>query len=122
MSIKNPKDLQVWQKAMDLVVETYKIVNKLPKTELFALSSQMRRAAVSIPSNIAEGFQRYGTKEYIQFIRVAIGSNDELETQLYVCSRLSYATEEEIKPVVDLSNEVGRMLSAIRRKLEDKDL
>jgi four helix bundle protein len=120
MSIQSPKDLLVWQKAMDLVVETYKITRKLPKDEVFALSSQMRRAVVSIPSNIAEGFQRNSTKEYVQFVSIAMGSNDELETQLYICSRLSYATEEQIKPVVDLSNEVGRMLVALKKKLEGK--
>ena len=82
MDIKSYKDMIVWQKAMELAIEIYKLVKLLPKEETYALSDQMRRAAVSIPSNIAEGQSRSGTKEFVQFLSIAKGSNAELFTQL----------------------------------------
>jgi len=91
--IKDFKDLIVWQKAMDLVVEVYNLVKKLPKEEQFALSDQMRRAVISIPSNIAEGRGRYSIKEYTHFLSVAKGSNAELETQLLLCVKINYLKE-----------------------------
>ena len=115
------KDLVVWQKAMDLVVETYKIVKQLPKEETYALSDQMRRAAVSIPSNIAEGQVRISTKEYVRHLSIARGSNAELQTQLLLCLKLQYATEEFIAKPLGLSEEVGKMIQAIIQKLENED-
>ena len=82
------KDLTVWQKAMDLVLMVYRITKLFPKEELFVLVSQMRRAAISIPSNIAEGYTRRTRKEYIQFVQTAFGSAAELETQLEISWRL----------------------------------
>ena len=79
--VQSFQDLIIWQKAMDLVIEVYNLVKELPKEEQYALSDQMRRAAVSIPSNIAEGQSRNSTKEFIQFLSVAKGSNAELQTQ-----------------------------------------
>ena len=111
------KDLVVWQKAMDLVEETYRIAKRLPREELYALSDQMRRAAVSIPSNIAEGQVRNSTKEYVQFLSVARGSNAELHTQLLVCVRLKYVLKDEIFKAIGLSEEVGKMLLTIIQKL-----
>ena len=84
MESKGYKQLIVWQKAMDLTVQIYRLVKLLPKEELYALSDQMRRAAVSIPSNIAEGQSRYSNKEFIQFLNIAKGSNAELFTQLLI--------------------------------------
>ena len=107
------KDLTVWQKAMDLVVEVYRIVKLLPREETYGLSEQMRRAAVSIPSNIAEGKMRNTRREYINFLYMARGSNAELQTQCYICARIHYITEEELIKVLSLSGEVGRMINAL---------
>ena len=115
------KGLIVWQKAMNLVEETYKITKLLPKEEIYSLSDQMRRAAVSIPSNIAEGHVRKAIKEYVNFLSIARGSNAELQTQLLICVRLQYVTEAEIAKASGLSEEVGKMIQAIIQKLENED-
>src|SRR3989338_4809921 len=88
--IESYRDLIVWQRAMDLVREIYKITLQFPKSELYGLASQMQRAAVAIPSNIAEGFQRGHRKEYCQFLRIAFGSGAELETQIELCKNLPH--------------------------------
>ena len=111
------KELTVWQKSMNLVVEVYRLVKKLPKEELYALSDQMRRAVVSIPSNIAEGQQRNTKNDFKHFLTIARGSNAEVETQLLICVRLNYFKEEEIRQAIDLCNEISRMLSAFILKL-----
>ena len=115
--ITNYRELVVWQKAMDLAAEVYRIVKLLPKEELYALSDQMRRAAVSVPSNIAEGQARNSTKEFINFLSMAKGSNAELQTQCLICERLSYIPEEELQKALSLSDEVGKMLNALISKL-----
>lgn len=120
MDIKNYRDLLVWQKAMDLVVDVYQLVKYLPQSEIYALSAQMRRAAVSIPSNIAEGNSRGSTKEYIHFLYIARGSQCELETQIQVCVRLEYLAEEDAMPVMLKCQEVNKMLNAIIGKLKLK--
>ncbi len=102
---------------MDLVAETYKVVKLLPKEELYALSDQMRRAVVSIPSNIAEGQQRNSTKEFVQFLSIARGSNAELETQLLICVRLGYLNPSQTEAAFNLCQELGRMLNAMITKL-----
>ena len=115
--IKNYRDLVVWQKAMDLTTMLYQIVRKLPKEETYALSDQMRRAAISIPSNIAEGFGRNSTKEYTHFLYITKGSVCELETQLMLCVRIEYLTEIEIQPIMDLLDEIGKMITTITKNL-----
>ena len=117
MFVKDHKDLIVWQKAMDLVVEIYRLVKKLPKEETYALSDQMRRAVVSIPSNIAKGRGRSSEKDYLRFLFIARGSQAEVETQLLVCVRLDYLSESEIESAMNLCSEVGRMLNSMTRKL-----
>lgn len=117
VKVKTYKDLIVWQKAMEMTVMSYPIVSKLPKEETYALCSQMRRAAVSIPSNIAEGFGRNSKKEYLQFLYIAYGSVCELETQLMLCVRIEYLTEIEIQPIMDLLDEIGKMITTITKKL-----
>ena len=107
------QDLQVWQKSMDLVVEIYKIVKLLPKEETYALSDQMRRAAVSIPSNIAEGQQRQTTKEFKYFLSIAKGSCSELTTQLLICQRINYLTDSQAQYALSLADEIGRMLTVL---------
>ena len=110
-------DLIVWQKSMDLVVIVYQLVKHLPKEETYALSDQMRRAVVSIPSNIAEGQQRNSPKEFKNFLNIARGSNGELETQLQICVRLNFLNEEQIKPAMELCSEISKMLSSFIVKL-----
>ena len=112
--------LQVWQKAMDLVEKIYLLTRQLPAEEKFGLAAQMQRAAVSIPSNIAEGYCRSSTKEYIKFLYVAKGSNSELFTQLLLCERIGYLSHNQISDAVCFSEEISKMLSTIILKLEQK--
>lgn len=120
MTSKHYKDLQVWQKSMDLVESIYILSGTLPKEEQFDLSSQLRRAATSIPSNIAEGYTRASTKDYIRFLSIARGSAAEIETQLEICKRLAYFTEQQIQISLNLVNEISKMLTAMILKLGDK--
>ena len=117
MKVQHYRELVVWQKAMLLCREIYLLVNKLPKEELYSLSSQIRRAAVSIPSNIAEGQARNSTKEFIHFLSIARGSKAELQTQLLICVDVGYISEEEVKTVMNLTEEVGKMISSLIQKL-----
>jgi len=111
------KNLTVWQKSMDLVLAVYRLTEKLPREELYCLGSQLRRAVISIPSNIAEGNARQSSKEYRHFLCIARGSNSEVETQLEICLRLGYCEAMEVKTAFEMCNEVGKMLSAIIKKL-----
>ena len=115
--IKNYRELVVWKRSMELVVEVYGLVKHLPKEETYALSSQMRRAVVSIPSNIAEGNGRGTTRDYAHYLAMARGSKYELETQLLICVELHYLTNEQIEKAMKLSDEIGRMLNTIITKL-----
>ena len=121
MALKSYKELKVWQKAMDLTVEIYRLVKLLPKFETYALSDQMRRAVVSIPSNIAEGYGRNSTKEFIQFLTIARGSQLELETQLQICQRLGYFSDNELTSVLQLCTEINKMLNVLIKKLAAGD-
>ena len=118
MGAKSYKDFIVWQKAIDLSVEIYNLIKLLPKTETYGLSDQMRRAVVSIPSNIAEGQGRNSTKEFVYFLGIARGSQKELETQIYICTRLEYFTEEEALTALNLCEEVGKMLNSLITKIQ----
>lgn len=115
--IKDFKDLVVWQRAMDLVAEVYQVVKKLPKEELYALSDQIRRAVISIPSNIAEGYGRNSSKEFSHFISIAKGSKSELETQLLLCVKIDYLKESDIQNMMYLIDQVGKMLYSLQKKL-----
>ncbi len=108
MKTQSFKDLIVWQKSYELVLEIYKMTTVFPRTEIYGLSQQMRRAAVSVPSNIAEGYGRKHKAEYNQFLSIAYGSLLELETQFLLATDLKYASENRI--VEGLLKEVGRML------------
>ncbi len=113
---KSFKELIVWQKAMDLTVSAYALVKFLPKEETYALSDQIRRAAVSIPSNIAEGHARQTSKEFQQFLRIACGSRAELETQLLIAKSLGYFTTvppQQLERIFQLSDEVSKMLHSL---------
>ena len=117
---KSFQDLTVWQRAIDLTVSIYELTAEFPKSETYGLSSQMRRAAVSIASNIAEGAGRAGKKEFKQFLGMARGSNCELQTQLLISSRLSMASQEQLLKANGLSQEVGRMLNGLAQSLAEK--
>ena len=110
-NIRDYKDLNVWQRSMDLAVEIYKLVKLLPREETYALSDQMRRAVVSISSNIAEGQQRGTDKAYVHFLQIARGSNAELESQLLLGIRLGYFTREQADVALNLISETGKMLN-----------
>ena len=113
--INSYKDLIVWQKGYELVKQVYKITAKLPQSELFALQSQMRRSAVSVVSNIAEGSSRKTRKDYSHFLNMAYGSISELETQLFLCRDLYNI---EIGECISLLTEVSKMLRVIINKLD----
>ena len=118
MYIESYKQLIVWQKSIELVFEVYTITEKFPKSELYGLSNQMRRSAVSIPSNIAEGYKRKGLSEYVQFLSIADASAAELETQTIIAKRL-YSKLDFYKEE-SLLTEVQKMLPVIITKLKAK--
>ena len=113
MQGKNHKELLVWQKAMQLVVDVYNLIRLLPKEETYGLSDQMRRAAISIPSNIAEGNARSSQKDMVHFLYIAQGSRAELETQLELCELIGYISKDRLEPVLMQTQEIGRMLSGL---------
>ncbi len=117
MRVQSYRDLEVWQRAMDLVTSVYEVTEQFPKEEVYGLTSQMRRAAISIPSNIAEGKYRTTTQDYIRFLNMAYSSGAELETQVEIAKRLSKTELVNYQEVDALLNEVMRMLNAMLRKL-----
>ena len=121
MKSSNYKELKVWQKAMDLTIEVYKLVKLLPKEETYALSDQMRRAVVSIPSNIAEGQGRNSDKEFIQFLSIARGSLWELETQIEICLRIGYIDQSLATNIYNLIAEISKMLNALSNSLKPQN-
>lgn len=121
MGSNSYKDLSVWQKSMDLVVEIYKLVKLLPADEIHALSNQMRRAATSIPSNIAEGQARNSAKEFIQFLSISRASAAELTTQLLICVKIDYLKENQIAYALNLTEEIERMLVALMCSMQHKE-
>lgn len=116
-SVRSYGDLVAWQKAMDLVVAVYRATDKLPPHEQYGLTNQIRRAVVSIPSNIAEGQGRSSPNEFIRFLSIARGSLYELETQVLIAERLTYLTEGEREVLLHLTDEVGRLLRGLSRSV-----
>jgi len=117
-SIKTYRDLIVWQKAMALVTIVYRITKQFPKEESFGLVSQMQRCAVSIPSNIAEGYGRHSTGDYVRFLQIAMGSVYELQTQLEIAHNLEYVSKEIFSVNYESTREIERMLSSLIAKLK----
>ena len=111
--VQSYRDLVAWNKAMDLVTEIYRVTHNFPKEELFGLTSQLRRAAVSIPSNIAEGKGRLSKGEFRQFLGNARGSLAEVETQLIIAQKISYLDEPEINRLLSQVEEVGKILNGL---------
>ena len=119
-SVKSFQDLVVWQKAMELVTEIYKVSQKFPKEEMFGLTSQIRRAAVSIPSNIAEGRGKSSKGEFQQFLYHARGSLAEVETQLLIAINLGFIKNEEVTHIIQLIANVGRLLHGLIAAIKKK--
>jgi len=115
--VEGYRDLRVWQKGMELARFVYTITQPLPAEEKFGLVAQMRRAAVSVPSNIAEGQARKSTAEFIHFISVAEGSVAELDTQLTLCVELGFCAPAKAGPALEMITELKKMLNALRRSL-----
>ena len=118
--LKNFKELKVWQKSYDLCLKLYKATKSFPKEEVYGLTSQIRRSAVSVPSNIAEGYGRKTTPDYLKSLYIAYGSSCELETQLLLSYDLDYINNGEIKELKEEMGEVERMLKALIKSLENK--
>lgn len=117
MGLENYRGLVVWQKAMDLVDSLYTLTRAFPADERFGLTSQIRRAAVSIPANIAEGYGRRHRGDYLRFLSIARGSLCEVETLMIISARQSFATKERLTPIWHNAQEVGKMLTALKQKL-----
>jgi four helix bundle protein len=115
--VKGPKDLLVWQRSMDLVVTVYKVCSLFPDSEKYGLMSQMQRAAVSVPSNIAEGFGRQATGEYRRHLSIARGSLLELETQIELARRLNFISSEKAEDIINEVNQISSMLASLISKL-----
>ena len=118
-NMKSHKDLTVWQKSFELTKEVYFFTKKFPPAEIYGLTSQMRRSAVSIPSNIAEGYCRGSRKEYAQFVNIAFASGAELETQIMLAKELKLADIRDFYKVELLLSEVMKMLNVLVRKLKN---
>ena len=118
MKVKNYQELIVWQRAMDLVEDVYKASKDFPREEVYALTSQIRRAAVSIPSNIAEGQGRRTTLDFLRHLSIAYGSLREVETQILIALRLKYLGQTRVENVMNLAGEVGRLLNGLMASLE----
>jgi len=114
------KDLIAWQKSMELVMEVYSLTRQFPREELYGLTTQLRRAAVSIPSNVAEGQARYSKKDFRHFPRQSRGSLAEVETQLTIASRLGYVGNGELRSLEKRIDELGRILSGLISSIPDE--
>jgi four helix bundle protein len=119
-TVRTFRDLEVWQMSMELTVVVYKLTQGFPREEMFGLSAQLRRSAVSIPSNIAEGQGRLNTREFRQFLGVARGSNCELQTQLEIARQLSLGEPALLERAEDLSHRIGKMLFRLLSTLHSK--
>ena len=120
--LRNYKELKVWEKSYQLCLQVYQITKGFPKNEIYGLISQMRRAALSIPSNIAEGYGRKTTPEYLRYLYIAYGSVCELETQVLLSGDLGYFEEKSLLKLQQDLGEVERMLKALIKSLENKSL
>ena len=117
MGLKSYKELEVWKRAMSFVTEVYGVTSSFPRAEIYGLTSQMRRSAVSVPSNIAEGATRNSTKEFVRFLYVALGSASEIAVQLQIAFNLKYLPEAPFVLLSDEREEISRMLSGLIRSV-----
>ncbi len=121
MKIRNYKDLNIWKRSIELVKNIYEISNSFPKEELYVLTSQLRRTAISFPSNIAEGFSRFHNKEYRQFLYIALGSCAELETQIIIANYLKYLDDDRFNDIINESEVICKMISNLIKKVNDSE-
>jgi four helix bundle protein len=122
MKARHYQELIVWQKAMDLVILVYSATEHFPQRETFGLSNQMRRSAVSVPSNIAEGQGRRSKRDFLRFLMISNGSLQELETQVMIARRLNMLADDQQNRILDLSSEVGRLLNGLCRSLASEEI
>ena len=122
MAIHSFRDLRVWQAGMELVQRIYQVTQAMPPSEIYGLTNQMRRAAVSIPSNIAEGHTREHTKEYLHHLSIAQASLAELQTQLEIAERLLYLPHDQVSPILEQCIALSRQLYALRNSIQQKGL
>ena len=117
--MKDYKELDVWKKSMDLVIEVYNITKKFPKEEKYVLTDHIRKSCISIPSNISEGATRHSTKEFIQFLYIALGSASELETQLLIVKRLNYLDNNDkiFGKIISIRKMLNSLISSLKRKI-----
>ena len=115
--MKTFRDLLIWQKAMTLVTQTYEITNSFPKQEIFGLTSQIRRCAISIPSNISEGFGRKSNKDFSRFLNIAISSLFEYQTQIEIAKNIHYINENQFKTLYEYSRELEAMIFSFANKI-----
>lgn len=120
MKINSYKDLEAYKKSYEVTKLVYKLTTSFPKEEMYGLANQLRRAAVSVPSNIAEGYMR-GSKEYVQFLKIALGSAAELETQLLLIRDLGFCDDNVFNHIYDLNEEVIRLLKTYVKRLSSRD-
>lgn len=120
MQVNSYRELKVWRLGMELAKEVYRLTRTFPKHEVYGLSSQMQRAAVSVPANIAEGHAKTSTREFLRHVSIAHGSLAELETHPILAESLEYCQREECSPLLNKCAEEGRMLNGLRRSLETK--
>ena len=118
--MKTHKDLNVWKNSIDLVISVYRLSRKFPKEELFCLTQQLRRAVISVPSNISEGAARNQTREFIRFLRISAGSLAEVETQIVIAEKLQYLKESESVELVGHTNKIRAQLGGLIKVLEQK--
>ena len=112
------RDLKVWQRSIDLAEQIYRLTATFPSSEVYGLTSQMKRAAVSISSNVAEGWGRRSRKEYSRFVLLAHGSKDELQTQIVIAKRLGFGKATQLDQADELCEEIGKMLNGLHRFLQ----
>ncbi len=118
--MRNFRELEIWKLGMQIVKAVYKVANKLPKEEKFGLISQLKRAAVSVPANIAEGCSRYSEKDFNRFLQISIGSLFEVETELLLCIQLEFIEKNEITDLLQLIDEEEKMISKMIAKVKER--
>lgn len=115
--IRNFKDLKIWQKGIEIVKDVYAMTKEFPREEMYGITSQMRRSAVSIPANVAEGFKRFHGKEYSQFLHIALGSVAELETHLIISKELGFIKDEQLAEISEKLDHISKMVSSLLNKI-----
>lgn len=117
MSVSSYRDLEVWKKSIQLVKITYALTKEFPKEELYGLTNQIKRAAISIPANIAEGRNRNTKKEFLNFLKISYGSLAELETHVIIAFELEYCSQNTLDNILAMTAEIGRMINGLRKSL-----